>query len=99
MTRRPWYLYVVECRGGTFYTGITTEVARRVHQHNAGHGARYTSSRRPVRLLAAWRFPNRRSAMLAETAFKCQGRGTKRRRIESRGDYREGIWVKEPDTA
>lgn len=43
-----WFVYIVECADGTFYTGITNDLERRVEQHNAGRGARYTRSRRPV---------------------------------------------------
>ena len=43
-----WWVYIVECADGTFYTGITTDLERRVAEHNEGTGARYTRSRRPV---------------------------------------------------
>ena len=45
-----WVLYILECADGTLYTGITNDLARRVGQHNAGDGAKYTRTRRPVRL-------------------------------------------------
>ena len=44
-----WFLYIVECRDGSLYTGITNDLDRRLSQHNDGTGARYTRSRRPVR--------------------------------------------------
>lgn len=90
---RPWYLYVVQCADGTLYTGISTDVSRRVAEHNAGRGARYTASRRPVLLQAIWRFKNRRTAMKAESAFKRKNRSAKDRAIEAQGSYREGIWL------
>jgi putative endonuclease len=89
---QPWFLYVVECANGAFYTGISTNVTRRVQEHNAGRGARYTASRRPVVLRASWRFPDRRSAMQAEAAFKRKDRSAKERAINEGGDYREGRW-------
>lgn len=46
-----WLLYVLKCRDGTLYTGITTDVLRRVQQHNDGRASRYTRSRLPVKLL------------------------------------------------
>lgn len=47
----PWFVYILSCSDGTLYTGITTDLDRRVGEHNAGkNGARYTRSRRPVRL-------------------------------------------------
>jgi len=46
-----WFVYIVHCADGTLYTGITNNVQRRIHAHNTGKGAKYTKSRRPVRLL------------------------------------------------
>ena len=94
---RPWFLYVVKCSSGTLYTGISTDVARRVREHNAGRGARYTASRRPVTLQASWRFPDRRSAMQAEIAFKHKSRSTKERAIRTAGEFREGRWAMADD--
>ena len=47
-----WCVYIVQCADGTLYTGITTDPARRLQEHNRGvpHGARYTHTRRPVLL-------------------------------------------------
>ncbi len=45
-----WVLYIVECCDGSLYTGITTELKRRLAMHNAGSASRYTRSRRPVRV-------------------------------------------------
>jgi putative endonuclease len=69
---RSWYLYLLACADGTTYTGITTDPYRRVKQHNAGRGARYTAlhKRRPVRLLGAWHYPDRGSATRAEARLK-----------------------------
>ena len=44
-----WYVYIVECRDGSYYTGITTNLQRRIGMHNAGTASRYTRTRRPVR--------------------------------------------------
>ncbi|MDD5758482.1 MAG: GIY-YIG nuclease family protein [Desulfobulbaceae bacterium] len=50
--KSEWLVYVVSCRDGTLYTGITTCLARRLAEHNTGRtGARYTRSRRPVNLV------------------------------------------------
>lgn len=48
---KTWYLYILECKDGTLYTGITDDISRRVAQHNAGKGAKYTRGRGPVKLL------------------------------------------------
>lgn len=46
-----WFVYVLQCADGTLYTGITKDLARRTKQHNDGTAARYTRSRRPVKLV------------------------------------------------
>lgn len=47
-----WYVYIVKCRDGSFYTGITTDVERRLKEHNeTSKGAKYTKARRPVSLV------------------------------------------------
>ena len=65
-----WYLYLIECRDGSIYTGITTDVERRYAEHAAGTGARYTRSRPPSRLLAVFEYPDRSTASRAEHAIK-----------------------------
>jgi putative endonuclease len=45
-----WYVYVVRCADDTLYCGVTTDLRRRIDQHNSGKGAKYTRSRRPVSL-------------------------------------------------
>ena len=65
-----WFVYLIECRGGSVYTGITTDVERRYAQHVAGTGARYTRAWPPVRLLGVRAFPDRSSASKAEYAVK-----------------------------
>ncbi len=67
---RDWFLYVLECTGGTLYTGISTDVARRFEQHRNGKGARYTRARPPLRLLASFQFDSQSQALKAEVAFK-----------------------------
>ena len=65
-----WFVYLLECRGGSIYTGIATDVERRYAEHLAGRGARYTRARPPVRLLARFEHPDRASALRAEYAIK-----------------------------
>lgn len=67
---RQWYLYLLECTGGSIYTGITTDVARRFAQHQAGKGAKYTRSRKPLRILGQMSFPSKSDALKAELATK-----------------------------
>lgn len=48
---KTWYVYIAQCADGTLYTGISTDVNRRLHEHNhTSKGAKYTRSRRPVKL-------------------------------------------------
>jgi putative endonuclease len=48
---KTWYVYIVQCADGTLYTGISTDVNRRLHEHNhSKKGAKYTKARRPVTL-------------------------------------------------
>ena len=46
-----WKLYILRCKDGSLYTGITTDVQKRLTAHNSGKGAKYTRSRRPVELV------------------------------------------------
>ena len=64
------YMYVVRCCDGSLYTGYTTDVERRVAQHNAGTGAKYTRTHRPVQLVDAAKFSTKHDAMRAEFKFK-----------------------------
>ena len=65
-----WFVYLIECRGESIYTGIATDVDRRYAMHVAGKGARYTRSHPPLRLLARFAFPDRSAASRAEYAIK-----------------------------
>lgn len=65
-----WYVYVLECRDGSLYTGIATDVERRYAEHLAGKGARYTRSHPPRRLLGRFEYPDRSAASQAEYAIK-----------------------------
>ena len=68
---KVWYLYVVRCVDSTLYTGITTDVDRRVREHNAGkRGAKYTRTRRPVELVWTREYKSRSEAQKAEYNFK-----------------------------
>jgi putative endonuclease len=49
-----WYVYIIECSDGTLYTGITTDVNKRIETHNKGKGAKYTKTRLPVVLRATF---------------------------------------------
>ena len=69
-TEMRWVLYLLECRGGSYYAGITTDLTRRFAEHQAGTGGRYTRAHRPIRIIASRQFPDRGSASRAEYAVK-----------------------------
>ncbi|MGF6570863.1 putative endonuclease [Paraburkholderia sp. GAS333] len=61
-----WFLYLLECSDGSIYTGIATDVQARFDKHASGEGARYTRSRKPVRVLASFELADRSKASTAE---------------------------------
>jgi putative endonuclease len=66
-----YHLYILQCADGTLYTGITTDLKRRIGEHNSAKlGAKYTSSRRPVKLAYSKKFKNRSLASRAEAQIK-----------------------------
>ena len=66
-----WYLYVVRCSDDTLYTGITTDLARRLDEHNTSkRGAKYTKTRRPTNLVYYELYQSRSNAQKAEHKFK-----------------------------
>ncbi len=73
-----YYLYILKCADKTLYTGITTDLKRRVVEHNDSKlGAKYTSSRRPVKIVYSRKFKNRSSASKEEARIKKLKRGKK----------------------
>ena len=66
----PWFLYVAECADLTHYVGIAKDVEARIAVHNSGRGARYTRTRRPVRLVYTERLPDVGAALRREREIK-----------------------------
>lgn len=64
------HVYVLACADGTYYTGYTTDVDRRVAEHNEGEGARYTRGRRPVELVHVESYDSRSAALQREHEVK-----------------------------
>ncbi|MFA4889033.1 MAG: GIY-YIG nuclease family protein [Candidatus Omnitrophota bacterium] len=64
----PWFLYIVQCRDGTLYTGITTDISRRLKEHNSKNGASYTRNKLPVKLVHQEAIGLGRSAALKREA-------------------------------
>ncbi len=71
------FCYILECIDGTLYTGWTTDPERRVNQHNKGVGARYTRTRRPVKLVYLEEQPDKITALKRERAIKALPRKKK----------------------
>ena len=67
---RHWYFYLVRCADGSLYSGITLDADERVRVHNAGKGAKYTASRRPVRLVYFEPYPTKSAARKRELEVK-----------------------------
>ncbi|MFD1568788.1 GIY-YIG nuclease family protein [Halolamina litorea] len=77
------YVYVLSCADDTLYTGYTTDVARRVAEHDAGEGAKYTRGRTPVELVHVESFESKSAAMSREYAIKQLSRTQKERLVAS----------------
>lgn len=68
---KPYYVYLLACRGDRLYAGITTDIERRLAEHRAGNkGARFTRAHPPVKLLAAVTVSGRSAALKLEAALK-----------------------------
>lgn len=67
---RTWWAYMLRCSDGSLYTGIATDVERRVSEHNAGTGAKYTRSHRPVEAIWRERCDDKSAALKREAAIK-----------------------------
>jgi putative endonuclease len=78
----PFYCYILECADGSYYTGWSTDPQRRLRQHNAGRGARYTRMHRPVRLVYIEPQPDHSSALRRELAIKALPHARKKALIE-----------------
>ena len=76
------YTYIVQCRDGSLYTGWTNDLKKRIEAHNAGKGAKYTKSRRPVKLLYYEEFDSREEAMRREYEIKHMSRKKKEEVIQ-----------------
>ena len=72
-----WYLYMLRCGDGTLYTGITTNVQRRLAAHRRGTGAKYTRGRGPLELVYQETLPDHGQALRRELAVKAMTRQEK----------------------
>lgn len=79
------YTYIVRCKDDSLYCGWTNNLEKRIESHNAGTGAKYTKSRRPVELVYYETFDTKEEAMSREYAIKQLTRGEKMKLIEGNG--------------
>ena len=68
--RDKWFLYILKCADGSFYTGITKDIERRFKMHSSGEASRYTRTRRPVKLLYQELCGSRTQALVRECKVK-----------------------------
>ncbi len=78
------YVYIVECSDGTYYTGSTRNLEKRLYEHYSGEGPSYTRSRLPVKLVFQTEFPSFRDAVRFEKQVKGWNRKKKKALIEGR---------------
>lgn len=78
------YTYILKCKDDSLYTGWTNDLKKRITSHNAGKGAKYTKTRRPVELVYYEEFQTREEAMKREYAIKQLSRKEKEALIKTR---------------
>ena len=84
--RDTWYVYMVRCNDGTLYTGITNDLEKRIEAHNSGKdGARYTRSRRPVKLVYSEEVDSKSTAAKLEYKIKKMTRAKKKEMAKAKG--------------
>ncbi|MCI8552642.1 MAG: GIY-YIG nuclease family protein [Lawsonibacter sp.] len=66
----PWYVYILRCGDGTLYTGVTSDIPRRLAAHRAGKGAKYTRGRGPLELVYQEKLPGKSAALRREYRIK-----------------------------
>ena len=77
-----WVVYVLRCRTGQLYTGCTTDLERRLREHNSGVGSKFTRSRLPVAVVYEERLGSRSEALRRERAIKGMDRREKLRLVD-----------------
>jgi len=77
MNSKQWLVYILRCKDGSFYTGITSDLAQRLQAHQNGTASRYTRSRLPVKLVYLESAANRSAATKRELMIKRMRRSQK----------------------
>jgi putative endonuclease len=78
-----WYLYLVRCADGSLYTGVTTDVDRRMKAHQANRGAKYLRGRSPLKLVFKEKIGAKRLALQVEYAVKRWPRAKKEKLVRA----------------
>lgn len=81
--KRDWMIYMLRCKGGSLYTGITKDIPSRLKKHRAGKGAAYTRSHRPLRLVHQEGPFTHSKALMREAAIKRLPRSEKQKLLAS----------------
>ena len=79
---RIWNVYILRCGDGSLYTGISTDVTRRLEEHSSGKGAKYTRSRGPLELVYTEECSDKSAALKRELEIKTLSRADKLKLIE-----------------
>lgn len=98
-SKEAWSLYILKCSDGSFYTGITNDLERRLKMHQTGKASRYTRTRGPVEMLYTEPCGNRSSALIRECEVKEWPRKKKEALIEGRGPKKRKALKKKPHLA
>jgi putative endonuclease len=79
----PYYVYILLCKDGSYYTGQAKNVEHRVEQHKKGQGARYTRMHKPAKIVYVEEFNSRSDAMKREREIKSFSHSKKQRLVDS----------------
>jgi len=79
----PYYLYIARCIDNSLYTGITSDIQKRIVAHNSGQGAKYTNSRQPVKLVYQEECGSKSEALKREIKIKSWSKRKKEELIKS----------------
>ncbi|GAF66537.1 GIY-YIG nuclease family protein [Alkalihalobacillus trypoxylicola] len=90
MTTSNHIVYILECADGSWYTGYTNNLERRLKMHENGKGAKYTRGRGPFQLIQTFTYFSKQEALKAEYAFKQLSRKDKERVIKEKDEHFEG---------
>jgi len=77
-----WHIYIIECSDKSLYTGVTSDLKRRLREHNSGKGGRYTKSRTPVTLVYSETYKTKSKALKREIQIKGWTKKKKKALIE-----------------